>query len=249
MTLMVKPRPGLPIGKEIVMSSTTLYRLSGLALLIALPIQIVGWILHPAGEHLSDLLNPLQGPAHVVMFCSWLLVLLGLPGLYVRQAHRAGWLGLASFVLVMFAVAYHFYLLLYEAYPAPMLARNPATQALIVTDGPLAHGAGALGLVGFVLIIVAFPLFGIATVRAGVFPRWAGWLQIASIPVFFVSMIGLSLILSPDVVDRLPGPLSPIAMQYYLLFLGYAWGGYALWIGKQRTHAATTQLGEPQPAV
>jgi hypothetical protein len=53
------------------MSSTTLYRLSGLALLLALPIQIVGWILHPAGERLSDLLSPLQGPAHVIMFCSW----------------------------------------------------------------------------------------------------------------------------------------------------------------------------------
>jgi hypothetical protein len=30
------------------MSSSTLYRLSGLALLIALPIQIVGWLMHPA---------------------------------------------------------------------------------------------------------------------------------------------------------------------------------------------------------
>jgi len=231
------------------MSSTTLYRLSGLALLIALPIQIVGWIMHPAGERLIDLLSPLQGPAHVVMFCSWLLVLLGLPGLYVRQAHRAGGLGLVSFVLVMYAVAYHFYLLLYEAYPAPMMARNPATQALIVTGGPLAHGAGAFGLVGLVLILLAFPLFGIATVRAGVLPRSAGWLPIASVPVFFVSVIGLSLVLSPAVVDRLPGPVSPIAMQYYLLFLGYAWGGHALWTGKERRHAATPQLGEPQPAV
>jgi hypothetical protein len=62
-------------------------------------------------------------------------------------------------------------------------------------------------------------------------------------------MIGLSLILSPDVVDRLPGPLSPIAMQYYLLFLGYAWGGYTLWTGKQRTYEATPQMGEPQPVV
>jgi hypothetical protein len=231
------------------MSSTTLYRLSGLALLIALPIQIVGWILHPAGERLIDLLSPLQGPAHVVMFCSWLLALLGLPGLYVRQAYRAGWLGLVSFVLVMFAVACHFYLLLFEAYPAPLLARNAATQALIVAGGPLAHGAGALEPIGSVLILLAFPLFGIATVRAGVLPRWAGWLQVASVPIFFVSMIGLSLILSPAVVDRLPGSISPIAMQYELLFLGYAWGGYTLWTSKQRTYEATAQIREPQPVV
>jgi len=230
------------------MSSTTLYRLSGLALLIALPIQIVGWLMHPAGELLVDLLSPLQGPAHVVMFFSWMFLLLGMPGLYARQAHRAGVLGLVSFVLVVYALAYHFYLLLYEAYPAPMLARNAATQALIVTGGPLAHGANAFGLVGFALIILAFPLFGITTVRAGVLPRGAGWLLIVSIPIFFVGMIGLSLVLSPEVVDRLPGPVSPIALQYYLLFLGYAWGGHALWTGQGWERKTATQLDVQQPA-
>jgi len=230
------------------MSSKTLFRLSGLALLIALPIQIVGWLMHPPGELLVDLLSPLQGPAHVVLFFSFMLVLLGMPGLYARQARRAGVLGLVSFVLVMYALAFSVYVLLYEAFPAPMLAQNEATQALIATGGPLAHGAGALGPVGFVLVFLAFPLFGIITVRAGVLPRGAGWLLIVNVPVFFVSMIGLSLVLSPEVVERLPGPVAPIALQNYLLLLGYAWGGYALWTEKERLPASMAQMGEPQPA-
>ena len=227
------------------MSSKTLFRLSGLALLIALPIQVVGWILHPTGEALADLLSPTQGLAHILMFVSWMFALLGLPGLYARQAHRAGVLGLVSFALVMYSTVYSFYLLLYEAYPAPLLARNAATQALIVTGGPLAHGAGALGPVGSVLVILALPLFGIATVRAGVLPRGSGWLQIVCVPMFFLGMI----LLPPEIQARLPGMATPIAMQYYLLFLGYAWGGYALWIEKERLPASVAQKGEPQSVV
>lgn len=189
------------------MSSTTLFRLSGLALLIALPLQILGFVLHPPSEQAVDVLKPLYGPAHLIVFASWMFALLGLTGFYARQSHRAGVLGLIGFAVTMFAAAYHFYLLLYEAYATPLLAQNEATRALI-GDGPLAHGAGALGPLAF-LVILAFPLFGIATVRAGMFPRPAGWLQIASVPVFF-----LSIALVPLGVFAEGGGLSPIAMLY-----------------------------------
>lgn len=220
------------------MSSTTLYRLSGLALLLALPFQVAGWILHPPGEQLTDLFSPYQQLSHLIMFFSWLLVLLGLMGFYAKQADRAGVLGLIGFAATMFAIAYHFYLLLYEAYPAVALAYDKATQDLIVTGGPLAHGAGALGPLGFAAVFV-FPLFGIVTLRAGVLPRLAGWLPILSVPAFFVGTMLLP--------ERLPGPLSSIAVLYYLLFLGYAWGGYALWTGKERVRKPATRQGAPQP--
>jgi hypothetical protein len=206
------------------MSSVTLFRLSGLALLMALPLQIVGFVLHPPSEMTADVLRPLYGTSHLILFASWFLALLGLPGLYARQAYKAGVLGLISVVLTMFAVAYHVYLLLYEAYATVALAQNPATQALI-GDGPLSHGAGALGPLGF-LSILAFPIFGIATVRAKVLPRLAGWLQIVSVPVLF---LGVALV-PPDA----PAPLgtmaaAPIAWLYFLVFAGYALGGYMLW--------------------
>lgn len=204
------------------MSSPTLFRLGGLALMIALLLQILGFVLHPPSEQVVDVLKPAYAPAHLILFASWMFALPGLMGLYARQADRAGVLGLAGFAAILFTAAYHIYLLLYEAYATPLLAQQPATRSLI-EDGPLAHGAGALGPLGF-LSILAFPLFGIACLRAGVLPRPSGWLQIASVPVLFLSM----LVISPDAPNPFPG-VSAISFMYYLAFLGLAWGGYALW--------------------
>jgi uncharacterized Tic20 family protein len=227
------------------MSSTTLYRLSGLALLIALPISIVGWVLHPAGESLRDLLSPFQTPAHVIQLVAFVFVLLGVPGLYARQAHRAGVLGLIGFILTMLLTAFHIYLLLYEAVVAPILAGVPATQPLIVTGGVLAHGTQVLDRLSPALLL-AWPLFGLATVRAGVLPRWSGWLQLATFPMMIVGFV--LFFLAGDVLARLNLPLSvtPLAWTYYLLFLGYAGGGYVLWSEKERTQA-TTYRDVPQP--
>ncbi len=230
------------------LSPAALYRLSGLALLVAALLQIAGWLIHPPGERLVDLLSPLQQASHVILFVSWLFALLGLPGLYARQAGRAGWLGLLGFVATVFAAAYHCYLLLYEAYPAVWLARNEATGDLIATGGPLAHGAGALGPFAFATIL-AFPLLGIATVRARVVPRWTGWLQIACVPAFLAGALGLGLILPPGGPDGIPGPIQPIALLYYLLFAGYAGGGYALWAKGEQSREPVVQPGVQQSVV
>jgi hypothetical protein len=234
------------------MSSKTLFRLSGLALLIALPFMIVGFILHPPSEEVSDVLKVTYGPAHLIEFIAWIFALLGLPGLYARQAHRAGILGLVGFVLTMIAAAYHIYLLLYEAFATPLLAQNPATQALIGPGGPLAHGAeGAMGAFAFVAytLVLAWPLFGIATVRAHVLPRAVGWLQIASVPAFVLGMVLMSILLASDVLTRMPLGASPLAMMYYLLFLAYAWGGYMLWTEKERGQETVAQTEAPQLAI
>lgn len=224
------------------MSSRMLFWLSGLALLIALPLQILGFVLHPPSEQAVDVLRPIYGPSHLILFVSWMFALPGLIGLYAKHANRAGVLGLIGFAAILFAAAYHFYLLLYEAYATPLLAHNDATRAMI-GDGPLAHGAGALGPFAF-LSILAFPLFGIAVLRAGVLPRLSGWLQIISVPALFLG----AFIVSPDA----PAPFgtmaaAPIAWMYFLVFLGYAVGGYALWTNKERIHRSAASSDASQP--
>ncbi|MBA2454622.1 MAG: hypothetical protein H0V47_15735 [Chloroflexia bacterium] len=208
------------------MSSATLFRLSGLALLIAVVIQFAGWAIHPAGEELHHLHSAAQVPSHVIMIVSWSFALFGLIGMYVRQAGRAGKLGLASFVLVMLSVAYHFYLLIFEALVAPILAEDAAARHLIDGGGTLVHGGEALMIVTLP-VVIAFPLFGVATLRAGVFPRLAGWLPIASLPAIVLMTVLVEVGPLGALGDQ--GITTPIAVLYYAIFAGYALAGHALW--------------------
>jgi len=200
--------------------------------------------MHPSGERIDDLLSPLQGASHLTMFGSWIFAMLGLPGLYAWQASRAGRTGLVAYAATVFAAGYHCYLLLYEAVPAVWLARHADTASLIATGGPLAHGAGALGPFGG-LAVLAFPLFGIATVRAGIAPRWTGWIQILCLPVMMLPV----LIVPQDTLERLPGAIQPIAILYYLVFAGYAGAGYALWSTREAARPVAAPAMAQQPAL
>jgi hypothetical protein len=226
------------------MSARTLFRLSGLILVLALVLEIVSDVLHPPSHALVDVLKATYGPAHIAGFASRVFVLLGLPGLYAWQSRRAGLLGLVGFVLVMVETAYEAYLELFEGYVTPLLAREPTAHALVGPDGPLAQGAGALGSLVFVLIL-GFPLFGVATMRAGILPRPVGWLLVATLPAM---VLGLVLFMGmPDVLATLPMAIQPVSLAYYVLFVGYAVGGYALWTEKWRAQEAA-HLDIPQPA-
>lgn len=228
-------------------SSSTLFRLSGLALLAALPIQIAGWLIHPQSERIADVLSPFQTPAHLTMFVAWFLVLLGLPGLYVWQARRAGLLGLLGFIATVFTTINVMYIVLYEAAPTVLLAQNSATQEVIAPGGPLAHGGELLGGLVAMVGLLAYPLFGLATLRAGVLPKIVGWLQIASV---LVGMIP-TLLMPDEVLFSIPGPLQPIAFLYYLVVIAYARGGYVLWQARERsvTSVATElPMYSPSPA-
>src|SRR5215469_3814551 len=77
------------------MSSVTLYRASGLALLLGAVLFIVGNILSFAGAPLTPLWLVMTG----VWISGMVLQLLGMPGIVPRQAKQSGWLGFVGFLL------------------------------------------------------------------------------------------------------------------------------------------------------
>ena len=221
-------QPGVPPRSGV--SAAQLRRLVGAALVAALPLQLIGFAMHPPSEELRHVVEGAYGPAHLLLFASWVLAVLGLPALYAAQAHRAGRLGLVAFVATMLATAYHLYLTLYEASVIPVVAARPGADELIGDGGPLTHGAGALGPVA-ALLILAFPLMGVATLRAGVLPRAVGWLQIACLPTFVALMLIIGAATGGAVgpeADSWIGGMLPISSLYWVLFAGYALGGLAL---------------------
>ena len=150
-----------------------------------------------------------------------LLFLIGITGIYARQVKEAGWLGLAGFLLLILSWWLQTAFVFAEAFIAPPLA----SVAPGFVDGYLgiSYGhtggidLGALpaiyGLVG-ILYLLGGLLFGIATLRARVLPRWpAGLLAVAAL-------------LTPAAA------LLPHAIQRYAAIpvaLAIAWLGYALW--------------------
>lgn len=209
-------------------STDQLRRFGAGALIAALPLQIIGFAIHPAGEQLQHVQQAAYGPSHLILFFSWVLAMLGLPVLYSAVAHRAGRIGLVAFALTMLAVAYHLYLTLYEATVIPIAAGLPNAAELIGEGKPLAHGAGALGPVA-ALTLLAFPLLGVAILRSRSLPRSAGWLQVWAVPAFVLLMLGIGVtgVAGPDASTWIGGML-PIASLYWLLFAGYGLGARAL---------------------
>jgi hypothetical protein len=69
----------------------------------------------------------------------------------------------------------------------------------------------------------------IATLKARVFPRWTGWLQIAAVPVALIGSMLMEAFLSERLWNTWPAGISPLAFGYYMAFTGYAGAGYRLW--------------------
>lgn len=172
------------------MSSTTSYRLSGVALLIGGVLSVIYYLTQAL--FLSDtdpkaLTSSLELISSLIGFIGAILVLLGLPGIYARQARRAGILGLLGFLFVWYVFLFQGVLIPFTSVTiVPELAAHPATRSLATTPPPAFGPFFFVSLVGQILGIL---LLAIATLRARVFPRWIGWLLIATLVVGAASFV------------------------------------------------------------
>jgi hypothetical protein len=170
------------------MSSTTSYRLSGIALIIGAVLSAIGLILSAfdSGTDLQSLISPLTMIFSLFTIFGSLLVLLGLPGMYTRQAERAGILGLLGFLFVWYVTLFQGVMISFTNVTfIPLLAAHQVAPSVVVGTPPSTWTPFFIvSLVGQVFGIL---LLGIATLRARVFPRWIGWLLIATVVLGVVS--------------------------------------------------------------
>ena len=194
------------------MGTQHLIRWSGLALLVAGTLWLRS-IFHPPAT-LDGPLAPAWGPSPYVAALASVFLVFGLIGLYAYQVAKVGWLGLIAFILTLTANAMLTSAELFAGALAPTLAANPATQSLVNPQQ-----AGPFVIVNGVIVVLATVgniLLGIAIIRAGVLPRWAGLLIIIGY-VFLAFGIGLPAL----------AIISPVGLV--LSGLGYAGCGYRIW--------------------
>ena len=170
-----------------------------------------------------------------------LLFLLGIAGIYARQVNKAGWLGLAGFLLLSLSWWLQTAFVFAETFILPPLARVApgfvdAFLRVIAAGQTSDVDLGALPTIFSLGVGVPYMLggllFGIATLRARVLPRWpAGLLAVAA------ALTPLAALL-PHEIQRLAA--IPVA-------LALTWLGYALW--SERREQASDHVpdsGSPQ---
>ena len=223
-------------------TSSKVIRWAGLAAMGSGILYIGIQAIHPL-DVFSSVTTAQWAITHYLSIVMDMLGMLGMAGLYARQVEKSGWLGLAGYLVFSlfwaFSVALHFI----EAFISPVVA----TVAPKFVEGLLGMVTGNAGeinlgalptvyglLIGVVGYVLGGLLFGIATFRANVLPRWAGGLLAIGtlLPVLLSSVVQ-----HPD--DRLFAV--PVG-------LALGWLGYALW-SKRGEQVSQSVPGSAKPQV
>lgn len=212
------PRTAIKENKMKITTST-LMRLSGLSAILAGVCFIVIGMFHPANIFAS-VTTATWVNVHIFATALGFFGLFGLAGLYVRQVEKAGWLGLTGFILFSAWMTLVCGMSFVEAFVLPSLATEfPAYVTGVMgmfNSIPTEVNLGALPTLWIIqtpLYILGPLLFGIATFRARVLPRWAGALWVLG-----TVLIPVGAVVPPEWQTKIMLPVG----------LAFAWLGYAL---------------------
>ncbi len=162
------------------MTASAVMRLAGVSAVLAGLCFIVIGMFHPLNVP-EAVTTATWVNVHIFAFALGFFGLFGMAGLYVRQAEKSGWLGLAGFLLFTVWMALVSGFSFVEAFILPRLA----TEYPAFVEGFLGVFSGAPSQIDFgilptlskiadIMYLLGPLLFGLATFRAGVLPRWAG---------------------------------------------------------------------------
>ena len=159
-------------------TAPTLIRWSGLAAIAAGLIFAGIQPIHPP-DVVASVTTNLWTVIIGLKFLMCLFFLVGVTGIYARQADKAGWLGFAGFALLIVSWWLQTGFVFVELFVLPVVA--PALPGFVESALGVANGQpGAMDIGAFVpaygvlgvCYLLGGVLFGIATVRAAVLPRW-----------------------------------------------------------------------------
>jgi hypothetical protein len=217
-------------------STTTSYRLSGLALIIGSVLSIIYSVSEAfiGGPFPEALAGSVAVIGSLIGFIGSALVLLGLPGVYTRQMKPAGILGLLGFLFVWYVILFQGVLIPFTSVTVvPVIVTDAASRHLLA-NGPFAS-FDPFDYVNMMGATFGVLLLAIATWRARVFPRWTAWLLIVTFVLNTASLIPF-----------IPGALGNIALVFgALTFAGL---GYALLRSSIRQGVETVSASVPVEA-
>jgi hypothetical protein len=161
----------------------------GLTNVAAGPLLLLGHIVNLGG-------NPEYGTVlgETLVLSAHALLVFALVALWAVQAERSGPLGAVGMVLSVLGMTLNS-----AAVLAEIAGASGAEVDAVVSEGV----SGTITLLGGLAFLIGLILFGIATMRAGVLPRWAGPLLIVGDVVFAVGTFAGSASLIVEVLGAL----------------------------------------------
>lgn len=161
-------------------------KIGGAASILAGILMMAGFILHPAGEDATFGTDPFWVPAHGLLWLAFMISLLGWVGVYLVQASKAGRLGVAGFVVIIFGTSLVSWIFSSDVTFVPVIAaESPRLFQKIFNSSHI-----AIGIVSVLTWVLGNVLFGFSVIRAKIFPRWAGILLVIGsvvIPVAYLA--------------------------------------------------------------
>ncbi len=215
-----------------------LVRSTGIAAIAAGLMFVVIQPLHPE-DVLASVTTDAWALIHYATLAMLTLFVVGVTGIYARQAEKTGWIGLAGYAVLVIGLVLTALGTAIEALVQPVIAStSPAfvEGMLAMVHGhpittdlggiPVLWNAASAGFLGGTL------LFGFATFRAGILSRWAA-------AVFAVGLFAAA---------PLAGLLGTPRVGAVPIGIGLAWLGYSLWTdGRQRAAVPTTSATTREP--
>lgn len=190
------------------MSTSTLFRLSGLAGILSGLFIVI------------DFLLPASLVVDTVGVLSAVLGLFLLTGIYLRQRAESGSLGGIGYIVASLGLALTVGAAFANTYVLSLLGESVREELFAGQTGMAFLATGVIYLLGLIL-------FGIATIKANIFPRVAPVLLVVGfVPVSFFPFF-------PDIV---------VTIGALVAGAGIIWFGYALWSGAGKT------AEQPEPA-
>jgi hypothetical protein len=213
-------------------TASTLMRLAGLSAMVTGLCFLVIGMFHPVNVPAS-VTTATWVNVHIFATALGFFGLFGMAGLYARQAEESGWLGLIGFLLFSAWMTLVCGFSFVEAFILPRLAtESPAFVAGILgmfSSIPSPVDLGILPTLWNIsgpMYILGPLLFGIATFRARVLPRWAGALLVLG-----AVLVPVGALVPPEFQPKIMIPVG----------LAMAWLGYALFSERRE------QVSEPVP--
>ncbi|HEX6556369.1 MAG TPA: hypothetical protein VF026_26660 [Ktedonobacteraceae bacterium] len=220
------------------MLSTTFYRLSGLALLVGGVVgaaeAIASAVLYPGHEATAQQILSFPWMLLASLYLAgFLLLALGLPGMYRHQSARTGGWGRAGFIVMLVGVVLGGVLVgLLQVATMPAQALSDP-QSFAAGSDLSAGGYALFVLIPVLLIAVGAILLGVASLRARVFPRGAATLLLAA------GIIGLVSLVMPSTIENILE-----ALWNAVFFLAFGWFGFAL-VAQRRESIRATERATP----